>query len=135
MKQCFGAPELPLKTVCLCQVVVVWRYFVIANRTNQSMPNFWVLSDPKKICFHNNNSQSSICKKSLNLKKKASQCPFRHGVNGFIAFTEKLKVVLSLWFWSLFEQTLTQQARCCYYAKWNYETRVQQEMPAHKVLH
>ena len=80
--------------------------------------------------LENNNSQSSsICQKTLNLKK-ASQCPFRHCVYGYNAVAETLK-----WFWSLFKQTLTQQARCCYYAKWNYETRVQQEMPAHKVLH
>ena len=77
--------------------------------------------------LENNNSQSSVLKKTLNLKKKH--------LSARSSVAEILKVVLSLWFWSLFKQTLTQQARCCYYAKWNYETRVQQEMPAHKVLH
>ena len=46
--------------------------------------------------LENNNSQSSsICQKTLNLKK-ASQCPFKHGVNGFnaVGVAETLKVVL-----------------------------------------
>ena len=40
--------------------------------------------------IENNNPQTSICQKTLNLKK-ASECPFRHGVNGFNAVAETLK--------------------------------------------